>query len=205
MGTTDRATGGRRSEQGSAMRWDVLFADLEAQAEELDRLERATEVSERTRIEVGALGLLERLRPAAGSVLRMRCRGDLAVTGSLRRVATEWALLDTGTGREIVLALGKVVSVAGLSRLSAVPDPESAVESRLGIRHALRAIAADRSVCHVWLEDATSVFGTVDRVGKDFIEVAVHSSGELRRRGDVREVALIALGGLVALHREALC
>ena len=186
------------------MRWDVLFADLEAQSEELERVERAVEVSDRARIEAGAIGLLERLRPAVGTLVRMRCLGDLTVTGTLRRVATEWALMDTGTGREVFLALCRVVSVAGLSRLSAVPDRENYVESRLGIRHALRGIAADRSVCHVWLEDATSICGTLDRVGRDFVEVAVHAAGELRRRGDVREVALVALGGLVAVQREAL-
>jgi hypothetical protein len=49
------------------MRWDALFADLEAQAEALERAERAAEVDERARIEVGALGLLERLRPAIGA------------------------------------------------------------------------------------------------------------------------------------------
>jgi hypothetical protein len=185
------------------MRWDVLFADLEAQADAIERSERAIEIGELTRIEVGCLGLLERLRPALGTALRLRCAGGFATSGKLVRVAPEWGLIDEGQGRDSLLALGNVISIAGLGRLSAPPGAAGAVESRLGIRHALRAIAADRSVTQLCLSDGSALSGTVDRVGKDFLELSIHAPGEVRRRSDVREVQLVSFAGLVAVRRDS--
>ena len=67
------------------MRWDALFADLEAQLNALERAERAAEIDERTRGEVGALHLLDRTRAAVGMPLRLRLAGDLAAAGTLVR------------------------------------------------------------------------------------------------------------------------
>ena len=54
------------------MRWAALFDDLEAQAEALEHAERAAELQERTRAEVAALSLLDRLRSALDVPLRLR-------------------------------------------------------------------------------------------------------------------------------------
>ena len=40
-----------------------------------------------------------------------------------------------------------------------------------------------------------TVDATIDRVGADFVEVATHAAGEVRRRDEVREVELIPLRG----------
>src|SRR6266536_4551293 len=123
------------------MRWDGLFADLEAQAEALELAERAAEVDERARHEIGRIRLLDRLRPAVGVPVRLRCRGAVAVAGPLRRVGPDWLLVDEGGEREALVAIAAVLGVSGLGRLAAVPEGESVVESRLGLRHALRGIA----------------------------------------------------------------
>lgn len=57
------------------MRWDDLFADLEAQAEALATAERAAEVDELVRLETSRLRLADRLRPAVGGV------GEAALPG----------------------------------------------------------------------------------------------------------------------------
>jgi len=98
------------------MRWDGLFADLEAQAAALDLAERSAEIDERVRIEIGQLRLLDRLRPAPGTTLRIRAVGDVTVVGALRRVGPDWLLVDEGAGREAVVVLAALVSVAGLGR-----------------------------------------------------------------------------------------
>ncbi|PZS16332.1 MAG: hypothetical protein DLM57_10655 [Pseudonocardiales bacterium] len=185
------------------MRWDALFSDLAAQADELERAERAATVEERARIEVGALGLWDRLRPAVGCALRLECAGTLSLTGVLRRVGPDWLLLDEGQGREVVVAIAAIHGVSGLSRLSAVPDSAPAVESRLGLRHVLRGIARDRSPVRICRVDGSTVAATIDRVGADFLEAAVHPAGETRRRADVREVALIPYAALAAVRRDA--
>ena len=183
------------------MRWDGLFADLEAQADRFEVADRATEVSERTRIEIGALSLGDRLRAARGSQVRLRCRGDFRIAGVLRQASPQWVLLDGGRGDETLVSVANLVSVTGLSRL-AVGAAHEAVESRLGIRQALRGIAADRSTCQIRLADASTVVGTLDRVGGDFVEIALHTS-DVRRRTEVREVQLLSLPWLVALRRDA--
>jgi hypothetical protein len=182
------------------VRWDVLFTDLEAQADRLEAADRAVEVSDRTRIEVGALTLADRLRPAVGSQVRLRCRGDFRLAGILRQASAQWVLLDGGRGDETLVAMANLVSVTGLNRLAAAPA-QQLVESRLGIRHVLRGIAADRSTCQIRLADSSTLVGTLDRVGSDFVEVALHLA-EVRRRSEVREVQLLNLPWIVAVRRD---
>src|SRR6185437_2520644 len=120
------------------MRWDALFADLDIQFGALAAAERDAEIADRTRSEVGRLGLTDRLRAAVGTQLRVACRGDLTLTGRLDRAHPEWLLLAEAAGRESLLATRGVLSVAGLSRLSAAPDGMSTVDARFGFQLALR-------------------------------------------------------------------
>jgi hypothetical protein len=185
-------------------RWDALFADLETQAAALDIAERATEVEERTRIELGRIRLLDRLRPAVGAAVRLRCAGNGGVTGRLARVGPDWLLVLEPAGREAMVVTAAVLSVSGVGRLSAVPDSESVVESRLGLRHALRGISRDRSAVRISVLDGTAVDGTIDRLGADFIEVAQHPAGELRRPDQVRDVALVPLSAIAVVRRRTI-
>ena len=184
------------------MRWDGLFADLEAQAEALERGERAAEVEERARIKVASLTVLDRLRAAVGTPLRMQVAGAATLSGLLGRVGPDWLLLDEGAGREVVVALAAVQGVWGLSRLSAVSDSATALESRLALPHVLRGIARDRCAVRICLVNGSSLDATIDRVGADFLEAAVHPAGETRRRTEVRDVVLVAYAALAAVHRS---
>jgi hypothetical protein len=183
------------------VRWEGLFEDLEAQAAQLAAAERAAEIDDRTRGEIGKLGVLERLRTAVGQPVRLRLPGGSTAAGVVVRVGPEWLLLDETEGREVVVAMRHLLGARGLVRFSAVPDSLGVVDSRLGIRHVLRGIARDRSPVRIQLVDATSVDATVDRVGADFIEVATHAPGEARRRQDVRDVELLPISALVAIRR----
>jgi hypothetical protein len=133
--------------------------------------------------------------------IKLRCLGGVTLAGHLRQVGAEWLLLDEGSGREAAVVLASVTSLAGLGRLSAVPNTMSQVESRLGIRHLLRGIARDRSMLRAHLYDGTIVDGTLDRVGADFVEIAAHAPGEIRRRGEVREVLVLAIAAIAVLRR----
>ena len=184
-------------------RWDELFADLEARADAIEHAERAAEVDERARIELAGLNLRDRLRPALGTKVRVRCLAGLTITGALRRVGAGWLLIDEGVGRESVLHEPGVLAISGLSRLVSAPAEASPVESGLGLGSVLRGIARDRSGLRLWLTDGHTLTGTVDRVGRDFLELAVHAVGEARRRDAVREVQVIAFAALVAVQRES--
>lgn len=183
------------------MRWDDLFADLEAQADALEAGERAAEVAERTRIELAGLSTVDRLKAAVGTRLRLRTDGGLALDGTLARVGPDWLLLAEADGRESVVALGRLLSVSGLGRLSAVPGSGGVVQARLTLRSALRGIARDRSPVRLHLADGELLDATIDRVGADFVDVARHAPGEPRRRGEVRDVVLVPFAALAAVRR----
>jgi hypothetical protein len=184
------------------MRWDAMFADLEAQADALEVAERAGEIDERVRAELGTLSLFDRLRPAISSPVRLRTVGAGVVTGTISRVGPDWVLLDQDGGREALVRLDAITAIGGLGRTTAAPDSVDLVTARLGLWFVLRRIARDRSAVTVRLADGSSLHATVDRVGADFIEVAVHAPGEPRRARSVREGLLLPMAALVAVHRE---
>ncbi len=183
-------------------RWDALFADLEAQAAAADHAERAAEIEERTRGELAGLGTVDRLRAADGTPLRLRVSGGRSLRGVVRRVGPDWLLLGEDAGREAIVPLAGVLGVRGLSRYSAVPVTAGAVASRLGLRSALRGVARDRLPVRLELSDGTGLDATIDRVGADFVEAAVHAPGEARRRHDVAEVELVPFAALTAVRRS---
>lgn len=183
------------------MRWDGLFDDLAAQAAAWELAERAGEVEERTRGELARLRWRDRLRAGVGLRLGLSLLGGMSVAGSLVRIGPDWLLLDEGSGREVVVATAAVLGVRGLDRYSAVPDSESVLELRLGLRHALRGIARDRSAVRLHRVDGQTLDATIDRVGADFVEVATHDPGEVRRRADVRNVELVPLAAVTAVRR----
>lgn len=184
------------------MRWDDLFDDLQSQAAELQRLELEGEVEDRIRAEVGQIRLVDRLRAATGGSVTLRCDGGTLVTGRLDRVGPDWLLVAEDTTREAAVCLASVASVSGLGRLSMTPDSVTAVEARLGLRYLFRGIARDRSAVRIHLTDGHVLDATIDRVGADFIEVAEHAPGELRRRDEVRRVSAVAMAAIAVVRRE---
>jgi hypothetical protein len=178
-----------------------LFADLAAQGEALDRAELDGEVAERARGEIGGLGLVDRTRAGVGAQVRVRLPGPLDIAGRIAGAGPDWLLLDEPGDREALVATAALVSVRGLPRYSAAPGSAGVVESRIGVRQVLRAIARDRSAVRVHVVDGSILDATIDRVGADFVEVATHLPGEARRRGDVHEVATVPLTAIAAVRR----
>jgi hypothetical protein len=182
------------------MRWDELFADLEGQLETAERAELEAEVADRTRGELARLRLVDRLRPAAGSAVVLTLAGAGIVRGRLLEVGSDWLLMAEDGAGQCGVPLGAVLAVSGLGVRSAMPGSEGALASRLGLSLMLRRVARDRSAVRCLLRDGTTVSGTIDRVGSDFIEIAEHATGEFRRRGAVSAVRTITYGGLAVIR-----
>jgi hypothetical protein len=183
------------------MRWDRLFDDLDSQADALAGTELDAEVTERTRIEVTRLGVVDRLRAAVDHPVEVRCVGAGSVHGRLAGVGADWLLVAEPFGREALVPLASVLAIRGLGRWSEVPGTEGRVAGRLGLRQALRGIARDRAAVQLLLTDGTPAAGTVDRVGADFLEVAEHPIGEPRRPSSVIRVTTVPLSALGVLRR----
>lgn len=181
------------------MRWDDLFADLDAQASALEVAARAGEIEERARIEFAAVRLLDRLRACAGAPVRLRLLGGHELGGAAVRFGSGWVLLDGG-GHEVIVPLGAICTVRGLTRWSAPPAP-GPVALALPLRAALRGVARDRSATRLHLADGDVIDATIDRVGADFVDVARHPAGEPRRASAVRETVTVPLAAIAALRR----
>jgi hypothetical protein len=199
-GTVSEVVSDRGQHGRGAVRWQRLFADLEAQAEALAASDFEAELAERTRIEVGKLRLVDRLRPAVGHVVQVSCAGAGWVRGRLDRVGSDWLLITEDPGREIVVSLSAVASVVGLGALSTTPGSEGRVASRLDLRHALRGLVRDRAPVELVLIGGMALGGTLDRIGADFVELAEHPRGEARRARAVCRVHTVPLGALAAVR-----
>jgi hypothetical protein len=150
------------------MRWEALFADMEAQLDAARTADLAAEVMELTRAERATVSVSDRLRAARGARLTVRTRGGEQVGGILRDAAVQWILLDA-QGRSSLVPLGAVTAIRGLTRHSA--GEAGVVERRLTLGHALRALARDRVVVQI-VTDGGELAGRIERVGADHVDLA---------------------------------
>jgi small nuclear ribonucleoprotein (snRNP)-like protein len=181
-------------------RWDQLFEDLEARAGEYEAADFDAEVAERARGGVGQVRLVDRLRGAIAHPVEVRVMHGVVLRGRLDAIGADWLLLAEEAGRAALVPLTAVLSVAGLGAQSAAPGSEGRVGARLDLRYALRGLARERNQVQVVLADGSTVAGTIDRVGADFVEIAEHAQGEPRRAAAVRRVRTVPLGGLAAVR-----
>jgi len=151
------------------MRWEALFADMEAQLAAAEAAEVAVQVADLTRAERATVTLDGRLRAAVGLRVTVRVRGGDLVPGTVLDVARQWVLIGEASRRALVptAALDAVMGLPPTSQ----PD-EGVVARRLGLGHALRALARDRAAVRV-TTDGGQVVGRVERVGADHVDLTV--------------------------------
>ena len=182
------------------MRWEQLFADLEAQLAEGEAAAEQAEEASRARAEHGRIELADRLRGSLGRQVSLGCRGTGDLAGRLVDVGVDWLLLTDGQQREVLVSAGALCSVSGLAAVTAPAAAVGAVARRLDLRRALRGLARDRATVSFLLEDGTVLGGTVDRVGADFVELAEHPLDQPRRRAAVTSVRAVPLRAVVAVR-----
>ncbi|NHC13024.1 hypothetical protein [Motilibacter deserti] len=176
------------------MRWEELFADLEAQLEEAERAEHQAEVADRTRRELARVRLVDRLRAAVGSSLTVVVGAAGRVRGRLVDVGPDWLLLQED-GRDALVPVSAVTTVLGLGGRAAGPPRPASVAARLTLGTALRGLVRDRATVRVTTVDGADWTGTLDRVGADFVDSSegpVDEGRDARARG-VRSVPFAAL------------
>ncbi len=182
------------------MRWQRLFADLQAEFDEVEAAAERAEDASRRRVEAGAVLLVDRLAGAVGRSLAVRCRGAGDVTGVLVEVGADWLLLTDEGRREVLVATAAVGTVAGLGRATAARRDGAPPRVRMDLRRALRGLARDRSAVQLVLDDGSVYVGTVDGVGADHVELAEHAADEPRRAAAVRGVRAVALPAVAVVR-----
>ncbi|CUU59993.1 hypothetical protein CcI49_33260 [Frankia sp. CcI49] len=189
------------------MRWEDLFSDLELQWEAAEAAELDAEIADRTRREAAYLRMLDRMRPAIGSEVRCLLRGGpgpgpFAVNGRLSALGVDWLLLNETASTELLVPRASLLAVRGLTAVSAQPGHEGRLAARLDLRHVVRGLVRDRSVCAVTLLGGAALTGTLLRVGADFLELAEHPLGEFARRTEIRSGWTIPFDGLAFIRRS---
>lgn len=185
------------------MRWDGLFADLEARWEHERQAQTLAEAAELTRGEWAALPLVARLRGARGRTLRLLLRHGLRVELTVQAVGEDWIGGRTPGGDSVVVRLAAVTAVEGPLAAAVVGETSGPGAQGATLTAVLRRVARARAAVEVLEADgAVIVQGTVDRVGADHIDVARHARDDARRAAAVRGVLVVPLEA-VALVRTA--
>jgi hypothetical protein len=186
------------------MRWDALFGDMETQIAEGATLAVEAEISERARAEAASLVLRDRLRGAMGRQVAVHLLGGRTFDGVLSHAGAEALVLDEAR-HQVLIPYGAVAHYAGLGRDS-LGEP-SHVRRRIGLAHALRSLARDRAGVALILRGGapsdSGLTGVIDRVGADFLDLALVSPGEARRALQVRQVSTVpfeAVGAVRSWH-----
>lgn len=159
------------------MRWSDLFADLEAQLEEADRLALSAQVADRTRRERATVSWTDRAATALGERLGFQTPVG-PIRGTLQDLGSDWLLLEEHGRGSALLPLAAVLSVIGLPAHS---TDGRGLGRRFGIGVALRGIARDRGAVAIQDVHGGVVVGTIDTVGSDHLDVAEHPADAVRR------------------------
>lgn len=171
------------------MRWDGLFADLEAQLSQAAWQETEAEAAELTRGETAGVHLVDRLRGAVGHDLTLRLTGGDRLEIRVSTVGPSWIGGTDGAGA-VLVPLSSVSLVE--HRLPVAAAERSASARVMGIGSVFRSLARSRMpIALVGVEGSQLAEGTIDRVGADHLDLALHARDEIRRRDAVRGVAVV--------------
>jgi hypothetical protein len=162
------------------VRWERLFAELEAQGEDLEREERDVLVDE---LRDGDWSRTS-WRDLLGGQVVIEVRGAGRVEGSLVLV-NERLLQLSGPSGDHVVATSAVTTVHSSERRGAAP---TRVEAALGWGQVLRALRDSGDEVRVRLVDGGVREGTIEVVGRDFVRLRSASG-----RDQVLPVAGIAV------------
>ena len=193
------------------MRWDHLFDDLAGQLEHELRAEEADLQQEEERLRLGRLSLRDRIaalhRAADPEARRIRYRtrsGELHAVRPLT-VGRDWMAgdLDGRPGAQGVVpfsAIDALLLERSQVEASLAPAPEQPVlAARLGIAFLLRDLCRRRTALSIETGSGI-VTGTIDRVGRDHLDLAVHELDVPRRESAVDHIRVVALDQVLLLR-----
>lgn len=149
------------------MRWDRLFAELEAGSEDEAVLERELLVPELADEQWAATTWVDLLDGAVA----LEISGGLRLEGEVRGVGERLVRLET-TQHDVLVDVGHVVGVVGGRRRE---RRSPGIGGRLGWRQAFRSLRDDRDEVEVWRVGHEPVRGVVELAGQDFVQVRTPS------------------------------
>jgi hypothetical protein len=195
------------------MRWDKLFEDLESQLEQELTSEELDLEAEEERLRLSRLSVRDRIaalsdRPArpASDPFGVTLNSGLRLTLRMVTCGRDWFSADViDDSARHAQCIVPIASLAGVSLTraqveatlvapasDAAPTPLSA---RLSLAFVLRDLCRRRRAVDLVLT-AGELHGTLDRVGRDHVDVALHEPGQTRRESEVRELRVVPFAAL---------
>lgn len=198
------------------MRWDKLFDDLESQLEQELSAEELDLEAEEERLRLGRLAVRDRLialhdlREEYGIVVTLASGIRLAVhpvAFGRDWFSADMVADDGAPARARGQCILPLAAIAGIglapAQVAASLVPHSrdhpSLSSRLGLPFVLRDLCRRRHPLDVVLAHG-ELHGTLDRVGRDHLDLAIHDRGVARREPAVRELRLIPLAAVQLLR-----
>jgi len=149
------------------VRWDALFADLQAQWEAEVRAEGDAEIRELAEAEAAGTAFADRLRARRGTAITVRLPDGSDRAGVVTDAAPEWVVLAEGERRHLV----PISAIAIAWPLAGAAPAAGRVERGLGLGHVLRALANEGQEVVVRTHGGDHA-GLLVRVGADHLDVA---------------------------------
>jgi len=199
------------------MRWDNLFDDLEGQLEQELSSEELDVRAEEERLRLGRLAIRDRIlavheaqgRDAEYSI-RIFLSDGSAIAVRPITFGRDWFSADVvDESQRRVQCIIPIPAIAGIaftreqlagSLLGTPGEPtQTSLPARLSLGFVLRDLCRRRSP----VELRTSIgamHGTIDRVGRDHLDLAVHAPGEPRREAAVSQMRLVPLAQVLLVR-----
>jgi hypothetical protein len=203
------------------VRWDRFFDDLEGQLAAEWEAERAALESEAERLRLARIDLRTRVAALAANAegpVGIRLSDGSSLDARIAAVGADWlAAPDAEGARRLWLvplwSLRGVQAAHGdLLRSARPPERADPLAERVSFALALRDLARRRvgvalgvlpAGVDAGVDAGGTVTGTIDRVGADHLDLAVHDAGAPRRAADVRAYRLLPLAAVAWVRIDA--
>jgi hypothetical protein len=199
------------------MRWDNLFDDLEGQLEQELYAEDIDFRAEEERLRLGRLSFRERLFSLSSvpsqkihtRIIIVLCSRKTLTIG-LRTLGKDWIAGDllsvSGQYTQCIVPLGAIAAlnltydqVQMSLNVNGDAHPTSRLVDRIGLVFVLRDLCRRR--CSIEFElSGCLLYGTIDRVGRDHFDLAIHEPGTTRSESNIREYRIIPLREVMVLR-----
>lgn len=199
------------------MRWDNLFDDLEGQLEHELSAEELDVRAEEERLRLGRLTIRDRIiavdqsqqRGSAYSIRVFLADGSVVAVRPVT-IGRDWFsadLIDDSTRSSQCIVPILAIASLSFSREHSVASlagelegqGSGALPARLSLAFVLRDLCRRRSTVELRTL-AGSLHGTIDRVGRDHLDLAIHDSEEPRRAAAVSQWRTVPLSQVVLVR-----
>ncbi|HXD62280.1 MAG TPA: hypothetical protein VN619_10190 [Lacisediminihabitans sp.] len=199
------------------MRWDNLFDDLESQLEHELTAEEVDLRAEEERLRLARISLRDRIvtlheagstASVVSNALRVQLTNGLVVTVHPLSFGRDWFTAELlEESRRPAQCLVPISAIAALlldrrqvqQSLETASSTGRSLSHRLGLAFALRDLCRRRSSVELLLGTGVA-HGTIDRVGRDHLDLAVHEAGSVRRETAVSHYRVVPFEQLLLVR-----